>query len=104
MNRFARLLETAGHKAETPPLYRELSFMMVEPKSSATILALAELADLSAKQLEDGNSIEKVIENLRAAALAVRSVIPAEEDNLDAEIEAADEAGNEGEMQSDLSA
>lgn len=74
--------------------------MLVEPKSSATILALADLADLSAKQLEDGASIEDVIETLRAAALAVRSVIDpndrfpksedTEENRQDADMERAD--------------
>ena len=58
---------------------------MVEPKSSATILALADLADLSAKQLEDGQSVEDVIVLLRNAAQAVRSVLnPAEESEEDA--------------------
>lgn len=82
--------------------------MKIEPRSSATILALADLADLSAKQLEDGRSIEEVIETLRAAALAVRQVIdPSDrfpkdgdisgessddaEDALDAEMTSADE-------------
>ncbi|NVK33389.1 MAG: hypothetical protein HWE23_02855 [Rhodobacteraceae bacterium] len=66
--------------------------MLVEPKSSATILALADLADLSAKQLEEGRSIEEVIETLRAAAVAVRTVITPEDDDdqSDAEEEALD--------------
>lgn len=48
---------------------------MAEPKSSATIRALADLAELSAKQLEDGRSVEDVIEILRNAAKTVRSVL-----------------------------
>ncbi|MBS8261760.1 hypothetical protein DYI23_16145 [Roseibium polysiphoniae] len=78
--------------------------MMVEPKSSATILALADLADLSAKQLEEGRSIEEVIETLRSAALAVRTVIGPEEDSLDAEMETADEEESQSEDKSDISA
>ncbi|MBD8877550.1 hypothetical protein [Roseibium polysiphoniae] len=78
--------------------------MMVEPKSSATILALADLADLSAKQLEEGRSIEEVIETLRSAALAVRTVIAPEEDSLDAEMETADEEESQSEEKSDISA
>ncbi|WP_417687361.1 hypothetical protein [Roseibium sp.] len=76
--------------------------MMIEPKSSATILALADLADLSAKQLEEGRSIEEVIATLRSAAEAVRSVIDpsdrfppkeaSEEDILDADMAATDKA------------
>lgn len=78
--------------------------MIVEPKSSATILALADLADLSAKQLEDGQSIEDVIETLRAAALAVRSVITPEEDVLDSEMEAVEEDESKSEDPDEISA
>jgi hypothetical protein len=48
---------------------------MIEPRSTATIRALAGLAELSADQLEDGASIEDVIATLRKAAEAVRIVI-----------------------------
>lgn len=48
---------------------------MPEPKSSATLRALAELADLSANQLQEGRSVEEVIEILRKAAAAVRSAV-----------------------------
>ncbi|WP_417667803.1 hypothetical protein [Roseibium sp.] len=88
--------------------------MMVEPKSSATILALADLADLSAKQLEDGRSIEEVIETLRAAALAVRNVIDpndrfpqddaADEETQDAAMETADEEASADEEPDEISA
>ncbi|MBD8891665.1 hypothetical protein [Roseibium litorale] len=64
--------------------------MMVEPRSSATILALAELAELSARQLEDGQSIEDVIATLRQAAKTVRSVIIPAEEKLSAEAKAGD--------------
>ena len=59
--------------------------MIVEPRSSATILALAELADLSATQLEDGHSIEDVIATLRKAAETVRKVVKDDEDSLSVE-------------------
>lgn len=89
--------------------------MLVEPKSSATILALADLADLSAKRLEDGHSIEEVIETLRAAAVAVRTVITPEgapeddmvedtEDELDEGLRLVDEAESEAEATQDISA
>ena len=52
---------------------------MMEPKSTATIRALASLAELSANQLEDGVSVEEVIVTLRKAAEAVRSVVETEE-------------------------
>ena len=65
---------------------------MIEPKSSATILALADLAELSAKQLEDGQSIDDVIALLRNASKAVRSVLePIQDDEDDAEIDADEE-------------
>jgi hypothetical protein len=54
---------------------------MIEPRSTATIRALASLAELSADQLEDGASVEEVIATLRKAAEAVRLVI----DETDAE-------------------
>lgn len=64
--------------------------MMVEPRSSATILALADLAELSARQLEDGQSIDDVIATLRQAAKAVRSVIVPAEEKLTAEAKSED--------------
>ncbi|SHM93371.1 hypothetical protein [Roseibium suaedae] len=64
--------------------------MMVEPRSSATILALADLAELSARQLEDGQSIDDVIATLRQAAKAVRSVIVPAEEKLAAEAKPED--------------
>ena len=48
---------------------------MIEPRSTATIRALASLAELSADQLEEGTSVEDVIATLRKAAEAVRMVI-----------------------------
>lgn len=54
--------------------------MMIEPRSTATIRALASLAELSADQLEDGVSIEEVIMTLRKAAEAVRMVIDTDEE------------------------
>lgn len=53
--------------------------MMIEPRSTATIRALASLAELSADQLEEGASIEEVIATLRKAAEAVRHVIDTDE-------------------------
>lgn len=53
--------------------------MMIEPRSTATIRALASLAELSADQLEDGTSIEEVVATLRKAAEAVRDVIDSED-------------------------
>ncbi|MEM9634724.1 MAG: hypothetical protein AAGA50_25565 [Pseudomonadota bacterium] len=65
--------------------------MMIEPRSTATIRALASLAELSANQLEEGVSVEEVIATLRKAAEAVKSVVEAEEAaDLAAEEEAAD--------------
>ncbi|MES0884832.1 hypothetical protein [Roseibium sp. SCP14] len=64
--------------------------MMIEPRSTATIRALASLAELSANQLEEGVSVEEVIATLRKAAEAVKSVVDAEEAaELSAEEEAA---------------
>ncbi|GGB39900.1 hypothetical protein GCM10011316_09920 [Roseibium aquae] len=54
---------------------------MYEPKSSATIIALADLAELSADQLESGRSVEEVIALLRRAALAVRETVPVANDD-----------------------
>lgn len=48
---------------------------MTEARSTATILALADLADLSANQLEEGRSVEDVISLLRKAADAVRETV-----------------------------
>ncbi|MEL7524724.1 MAG: hypothetical protein AAFN16_03065 [Pseudomonadota bacterium] len=53
--------------------------MMIEPRSTATIRALASLAELSADQLEGGTSVEDVIATLRKAAEAVRDVIDSED-------------------------
>lgn len=53
--------------------------MMMEPRSTATIRALAGLAELSANQLEEGVSVEEVIATLRKAAEAVRLVVDADE-------------------------
>lgn len=64
---------------------------MAEPKSSATILALADLADLSAKQLEDGQSVEDVIALLRNAAQAVRSVLNLAEESEEDPVESLDD-------------
>ncbi|CTQ58628.1 MAG: hypothetical protein RIE06_10575 [Roseibium album] len=63
--------------------------MMIEPRSTATIRALASLAELSADQLEEGASIEEVIATLRKAAEAVRHVIDTDEAD-DAEFEDID--------------
>lgn len=54
--------------------------MMIEPRSTATIRALASLAELSANQLEEGVSVEEVIATLRKAAEAVKCVVDAEEE------------------------
>lgn len=54
---------------------------MIEPRSTATIRALASLAELSADQLEEGASIDEVVATLRKAAEAVRLVI--DTDDLD---------------------
>ncbi|MTI44016.1 hypothetical protein JM93_03291 [Roseibium hamelinense] len=51
---------------------------MPEPRSSATLRALADLADLSATQLQEGRSVEEVIDVLRKAAAAVRVVVSTE--------------------------
>jgi len=61
---------------------------MIEPRSTATIRALASLAELSANQLEDGGSVEEVIATLRKAAEAVRLVVDQDESD---DIEAFDE-------------
>ncbi|MBO6511330.1 MAG: hypothetical protein JJ979_23090 [Roseibium sp.] len=52
---------------------------MMEPRSNATIKALASLAELSANQLEEGVSVEEVIATLRKAAETVRQVVEADE-------------------------
>ncbi|PVB62043.1 hypothetical protein [Labrenzia sp. 011] len=52
---------------------------MMEPKSTATIRALASLAELSANQLEEGTSVEEVIATLRKAAEAVRTFVETED-------------------------
>jgi len=54
---------------------------MSEQRTSATILALADLADISANQLESGHSVEEVIALLRRAALAVRETVPIANDD-----------------------
>jgi hypothetical protein len=53
--------------------------MMIEPRSTATIRALASLAELSADQLEEGVNVEQVIATLRKAAEAVRLVVDVED-------------------------
>ncbi|WP_428646684.1 hypothetical protein [Roseibium sp.] len=53
---------------------------MMEPRSTATIRALASLAELSANQLEEGVSVEEVIATLRKAAEAVRTVVDTDEE------------------------
>lgn len=58
--------------------------MIVEPRSSATILALADLAELSANQLAEGMSVEEVIATLRKAAEVVRKVVKDDEDKAEA--------------------
>ncbi|QDG75274.1 hypothetical protein [Labrenzia sp. PHM005] len=62
---------------------------MIEPRSTATIRALASLAELSADQLEDGASVEDVIATLRKAAEAVRGVID-ETDGEETRVEETD--------------
>ncbi|TYC52614.1 hypothetical protein FMN50_17930 [Rhodobacterales bacterium] len=57
--------------------------MMMEPRSTATIRALAGLAELSANQLEEGVSIDEVIATLRKAAEAVRLVVDTDESDFD---------------------
>lgn len=64
--------------------------MMMEPRSTATIRALAGLAELSANQLEEGVSVEEVIATLRKAAEAVRLVVDADEKAAQLEAEEAD--------------
>ena len=63
---------------------------MMEPRSNATIRALASLAELSANQLEEGVSVEVVIATLRKAAEAVCTVVDADDEpqTFDAEAEA----------------
>jgi hypothetical protein len=72
---------------------------MMEPRSTATIRALASLAELSANQLEGGGSVEEVIATLRRAAEAVRLVVDndetdeiedLEEDEANLEVEETD--------------
>ena len=53
---------------------------MREPKSTATIVALADLADFSADQVENGQSVENGIAVLRRAATAVRETVDFEPD------------------------
>ena len=60
---------------------------MMEPRSTATIRALASLAELSANQLEEGTSVEEVIAMLRKAAEAVRTVVDADNDDVDPDLE-----------------
>jgi len=54
---------------------------MMEPRSTATIRALASLAELSANQLEEGVSVDEVIATLRKAAEAVRIVVDADDES-----------------------
>ncbi|MBN9673212.1 hypothetical protein [Roseibium aggregatum] len=58
---------------------------MIEPRSTATIRALASLAELSANQLEEGVSVEEVIATLRKAAEAVRTVVDEEDEPVSEE-------------------
>ncbi|MEO9528239.1 hypothetical protein [Roseibium sp.] len=75
---------------------------MMEPRSTATIRALASLAELSANQLEDGASVEEVIATLRKAAEAVKLVVDADEQDPD-EADADEEAfGDKAEVVQDL--
>ncbi len=67
---------------------------MMEPRSTATIRALASLAELSANQLEEGVSVEDVVATLRKAAEAVRHVVEEDErasDEQDVEIDLVQE-------------
>ncbi|WP_346912143.1 hypothetical protein [uncultured Roseibium sp.] len=57
---------------------------MAEPNSSATIRALADLAELSATQLEEGRSVDDIIEILRKAARSVRSALDPDAARFDA--------------------
>lgn len=79
---------------------------MIEPRSTATIRALASLAELSANQLEDGGSVEEVIATLRKAAEAVRLVVDADDtddaEEVEAEAEAADNEVEEDDIVQDL--
>ena len=63
---------------------------MAEPKSSATIRALADLAELSATQLEEGRSIEDVITILRKAAQSVRSALEPEAEAFEEDLAPVD--------------
>lgn len=62
---------------------------MMEPRSTATIKALASLAELSANQLEEGVSVDEVIATLRKAADAVRLAVDSE-DSVDLDTEEDD--------------
>lgn len=62
---------------------------MFEPRSTATIRALASLAEISANQLEEGASVEEVIATLRKAAEAVRLVVD-DDDALADELDEVD--------------
>ncbi|MBN8183634.1 MULTISPECIES: hypothetical protein [Stappiaceae] len=75
--------------------------MMIEPRSTATIKALASLAELSANQLEEGVSVDHVIATLRKAAEAVRLVVDveAEEELDDFEFEADSDTDVEAELE-----
>ncbi|WP_422373888.1 hypothetical protein [Roseibium sp.] len=79
---------------------------MIEPRSTATIRALASLAELSANQLEDGVSVEEVVATLRKAAEAVRLVVDTDEAamldadvDLDIEVDLEAEASSEAEAE-----
>ncbi len=73
------MLAGLRYASGAPTPTRSRHRMMIEPRSTATIRALASLAELSADQLEDGASVEEVVATLRKAAEAVRLVIDAEE-------------------------
>ncbi|ASP35126.1 hypothetical protein [Labrenzia sp. VG12] len=81
---------------------------MIEPRSTATIRALASLAELSANQLEDGVSVEEVVATLRKAAEAVRLVVDTDEAamldadvdlDIDIEVDLEAEADSEAEAE-----
>ncbi|WP_208996985.1 hypothetical protein [Roseibium denhamense] len=81
--------------------------MMIEPRSTATIRALASLAEISADQLEEGGSVEDVIATLRRAAQAVRIVVdndadaPSDEEDLAQDLTPMDLSVEEADRASD---
>ncbi|MGX1499379.1 hypothetical protein ACSSV1_004439 [Labrenzia sp. MBR-25] len=73
--------------------------MMIEPRSTATIRALASLAELSANQLEEGVSVDHVIATLRKAAEAVRLVVDVEAEDEADDFEFEADADGEAELE-----